>query len=952
MFKMAPLKTKDYYTDTEEYMNGAKSKQSYSDYLAKNNATDELRKARFTGDLATTLKIGDYTKEKYSKLYDGYDPSTDKKLIKTAGTKQHKPGIDILLTMPKSLSVLYAIADEETKAKIIRHMNATLDKLQSDMARDLMSSNKSTKYRQIDNTKTKALLCEFTHFENRNLDPHLHKHITLFNKAEFTMSDGKVKVMAIDTSTLMKRQKYFTALYETLLLSALETDGIHCERDNDNIHSFKVKQISDELCEISQSRRDELLTWAKRNGIAYSSLDDLAEKNEQAMEQQRHSTSGKKQELTYTALMKKFEGDYKGKFTPRELDDKNTPRKQESIRQSLNKQFVKDFNEKTIELKGHFDLHELDTAIINNLKFSEHFNSTEEIQARIVPLRNEIMKNLQVVYDKRNDTYTTKSIIETEREIVKIVKKLESKTIQYSKQDLVILDSNIQQVEEDIAKSTRKLTLGQRQAIDLIKASNDKAIVNVIGSAGVGKTSAIILKNTEIFNGLYDFHGLSTQGLTAQALIEAKISNRANIQQFLSDYDKGNIKFNKPPFLVVDESGMVGATHMKRLLDIVEKHNGKILLVGDHKQLSSVNYGTALRDITKTLNRNLTVEVNDNVRQQKGTISATISEGFRDRKAQQTIDLMVQNNLVKTATSDKLLRQELVNDYFGDLQSYAKEQNKSIKDCIAKFSVLSSTNANVNAMNDLIRNRLIELGEVSTEQQLVRVKPAPGERHQIRAFATGDSIMIKQKMKLPNGDLQNGTTATVKAINEKTMLIQASDGKEYELQLDKHIHFNHSYSYTTHKSQGATMVNTYIYSTGNTNANAAYVDFSRHTNEVKLYIEENRLQDFVKTASEEVKKYTTLNNSALEKQAKDLDDGIKLVQSSKAFVGNKLARESHDKIYTIDIQQQQSSNNQETVKATVTATKEDRAKALSNEIEKKLAQQLNRNKSSTHRRLI
>ena len=56
MFKMAPLKNKDYYTDTEEYMNGAKSKQSYSDYLAKNNATDELRKARFTGDLATTLK--------------------------------------------------------------------------------------------------------------------------------------------------------------------------------------------------------------------------------------------------------------------------------------------------------------------------------------------------------------------------------------------------------------------------------------------------------------------------------------------------------------------------------------------------------------------------------------------------------------------------------------------------------------------------------------------------------------------------------------------------------------------------------------------------------------------------------------------------------------------------------------------------------------------------------
>ena len=64
--------------------------------------------------------------------------------------------------------------------------------------------------------------------------------------------------------------------------------------------------------------------------------------------------------------------------------------------------------------------------------------------------------------------------------------------------------------------------------------------------------------------------------------------------------------------LVVDEAGMVPTRQLAELLDHVERASGKLVLVGDDRQLPSIEAGGAFRGL---IQRGLAVELGENVRQ-------------------------------------------------------------------------------------------------------------------------------------------------------------------------------------------------------------------------------------------------------------------------------------------------------------------------------------------------
>ena len=65
--------------------------------------------------------------------------------------------------------------------------------------------------------------------------------------------------------------------------------------------------------------------------------------------------------------------------------------------------------------------------------------------------------------------------------------------------------------------------------------------------------------------------------------------------------------------VVVDEAGMVGTRQLASIADLVESAEGKLILIGDDRQLPEIDAGGLFRALA---NRLPTVELTDNIRQQ------------------------------------------------------------------------------------------------------------------------------------------------------------------------------------------------------------------------------------------------------------------------------------------------------------------------------------------------
>lgn len=381
-------------------------------------------------------------------------------------------------------------------------------------------------------------------------------------------------------------------------------------------------------------------------------------------------------------------------------------------------------------------------------------------------------------------------------------------------------------------------------------------------------------------------YGLATAGITATALKEADIKNTKNIAEFIHLYETGKIIFDKPPTLIVDEASMVSAVHMNKLLEITTKHDGNIIMVGDTKQLSSVDYGSALQNINNNIGADNQARLDENMRQ-KNEVAKSIAECFRDKKVDEAMELLKSNNLFHTESTQDKIMNKLVGDYFNDTKDLTQK------------TVITQDNSNVNKLNDKIRTRLLNDNKLDFDKQvLIDVKK--GNKKEItegRYFVENDRIVIKSKTKIDkNTILENGTIATIKSINPDTKVMSLSilrDGIETFVNLDtnKHNNFNHAYCQTAYKSQGQTVANTYVFSTGSTTANQAYVEFSRHKDSVNLYMVNGAEDKFIDNAKISQTKFNALENevcivaySQVDTLEIELEPAIEIEQPKKSII--------------------------------------------------------------------
>ena len=141
---------------------------------------------------------------------------------------------------------------------------------------------------------------------------------------------------------------------------------------------------------------------------------------------------------------------------------------------------------------------------------------------------------------------------------------------------------------------------------DLCQGGQGVAVV--VGRAGTGKTFALGIARHAWQLGGYRLLAAAPTGIATISLHGEGFEEVATCDRLLADLNRGREELDARTVLVVDEAGMVGSRKLTRLLEHAQQTQAKVVLVGDDRQLASIDAGGGFRALRLRLGASELVE--------------------------------------------------------------------------------------------------------------------------------------------------------------------------------------------------------------------------------------------------------------------------------------------------------------------------------------------------------
>jgi ATP-dependent exoDNAse (exonuclease V) alpha subunit len=293
--------------------------------------------------------------------------------------------------------------------------------------------------------------------------------------------------------------------------------------------------------------------------------------------------------------------------------------------------------------------------------------------------------------------------------------------------------------------------------------------------------------------------------------------------------------------LVVDEAGMSGSRQMEGLLREADRAGAKVVLVGDTRQLQSIEAGGAFRAIQDRVGK---AELSD-IRRQISTEDREVVQALREGRADDAL-----NNL---AGRDRL------HGY-----STAREAKAAAGQAVAadmadgKRSIaLTATRAEARDVNTFAREAAREQGLLHGDDMSVNAHAGQ------RDFAVGERVLFTRNNR--QLDIKNGDLATIKELRDadgKKSIVAALDrGGDRTIDPAKYDHIDHGYAVTAHKSQGSTVDRAHVVAAeqGMASREWAYVAGSRHRESLNVHADKSTLSELAPSWSKQKQKDVSLD---------------------------------------------------------------------------------------------
>lgn len=409
--------------------------------------------------------------------------------------------------------------------------------------------------------------------------------------------------------------------------------------------------------------------------------------------------------------------------------------------------------------------------------------------------------------------YTTRAVLSSEREVLDAAKGL-----------------NAQDHHGEVTVATRIAVLNQpkyasisrEQVRALRHATGAEGLAIIDGQAGTGKsyTMAAIRETYEKQGDRVI--GLAPTNVVARSMKEDGFAQARTLHSELYALDHGRTHWDRRTIIMLDEAAMVDTRNLGKIAAHAQAAGAKLILIGDDRQLSSIERGgmfAVLKD------RYGAAELTE-VRRQRDAEDRRASElmakrNFRDALASHERRGGITWTHTQSEAADALVKQWT--------RDHAADPSK------ARF-VFAYTNHDVDELNRTLRDARLQRGELA-ESTRFETKHGPAD------FAERDRIQFTGTDKRLG--IYNGQVGTLESIEGSRVTVVLDGKREHAVEFDarEFQEFRHGYAGTIYKGQGKTIDETYLFHSEYWRAAASYVALTRHSQKTHLFVARDTTSD-------------------------------------------------------------------------------------------------------------
>lgn len=558
---------------------GAKTYYSQADYYSEGHELIGQWGGRGAQQLGLT---GEVQQRDFDALCDNLDPRDGRAL--SVRTKTDRTVLyDFNWHVPKGASLAFALNRDERILDAFRSsVQETMQELEAEA-----KTRVRTQGRNEERSTGNLVWATFVHTTARPVeglsDPHLHAHCCVFNQ---TYDSLEQRTKAVQFRDLKRDAPYWEAAFHARFAQRLQTLGYQIERQ---ARGWDLALVPISLKTKFSRRTDQIEALAREKGITDA---------EQKAELGARTREAKRNALPYTQLQKAWTD----RLTPEEASALQTL----AANTALPQQVLSEANEAALE---HAVLHSFErSSVVPEKRLLAAALKYGVGRVSVDGMRHALAASDVIVRDWAGQRLaTTRAVLAEEQAMLRFARQGRNRC---------------QPLNASWQIKRAWLSEEQRQAVAQFLTSPDRVQI-LRGGAGTGKTSLLQEVAEGVAAGGRWVLAVAPSASASRGVLRAEGFHGATtiaellVNKSLQEELHGQV-------LLVDEAGLVGARSLKRVFDLAERVDARVILAGDWRQHSSPERGAALELLEKEAGLR-PAQVSRIVRQQ-GAYRAAVAE--------------------------------------------------------------------------------------------------------------------------------------------------------------------------------------------------------------------------------------------------------------------------------------------------------------------------------------
>ncbi|SNT32480.1 conjugative relaxase domain-containing protein, TrwC/TraI family [Tardiphaga sp. OK246] len=758
----------------------------------------------------------------FERVHEGLGPDGKLLLTNDGGRKGRVSGYDITLSAPKSVSVLYALADPATRKAIENVQLEASEAVVAALIREAAFTRRGKDGLILE--KASLIVAAFQHSESRPAphadgrlfsDMDLHTHLCIANLAERPRRgpDDGISWGALDGRALFAHKMVAGSVYHLALSSGLERLGFRTEVSGKN-GIFELRHpdgnpvIAEHAARYFSARRSQIERRLAEYDVDSASAQQLAAAVGRATRLSKADVTQDRFEMwAERAAEQGIE------IADLSVILKVGRRRTKREAKKLIEERLAALPRELTEHESVFERRTLLAAIASALVGTGADVNRIEFETDRLLESKAILELSSDIYG--HGLYSTPEMVAIERDLLKIGRR-------EAKRRWAGVDPAV--IEQECIR--RGLSGEQRSAV--LAATSADALTIVSGAAGSGKTTALKI----VVNCYKDKKILAsaTAWRTARMLNEELNVPAFAIDSLLARIRIGQPLLDKNTVLLIDECGQIGSRSMHELLQASAKAGAKVVLVGDAQQLQPISAGPALKILSSVIEPNRI----DKIIRQREQWARDAARSFAAGLAAEGLDAYDQRDRLQPCAGGEAT------------VIAAVDQHLSAKRALPghKHLLIAKSNKVVRALNAELRKRRRDEGLLQGPDFVVKAGDASGRPFQL-ALAVGDDIRFGVRQDNIGAGVINGTVGHVLQVTQAddgNLQVRAQiDGKQVAFSTaalrDKsgYVRLGHNYAVTAYSCQGLTAETATVVLDTGFDRHDTYVAMSRSRGDTSVF---------------------------------------------------------------------------------------------------------------------